>query len=50
MTAGTQKYVGKVRNGFVPHMRCGMFPLLLELTIDRCPFADLPEKFFYHKL
>jgi bifunctional non-homologous end joining protein LigD len=42
--AGKLKYVGKVRAGFVPHMRCAMMPLLQELTTDKCPFADLPEK------
>ena len=41
---GKLKYVGKVRAGFVPHMRCAMMPLLQELTTDKCPFADLPEK------
>ncbi len=25
-------------------MRCAMMPLLQELTSDRCPFSDLPEK------
>jgi bifunctional non-homologous end joining protein LigD len=25
-------------------MRCVMFPLLQELTTDKCPFANLPEK------
>ena len=38
------KYVAKVRNGFVPHMRCAMVPLLQQLLTDDCPFADLPEK------
>ena len=28
----------------MPHMRCAMMPLLQELTTDKCPFADLPEK------
>ena len=43
-TAGKLKYVGKVRAGFVSHMRCAMMPLLQELGTDECPFADLPEK------
>ena len=38
------KYVAKVRAGFVPHIRCAMFPLLQELVTDKCWFADLPEK------
>ena len=38
------KYVGKVRNGFVPHMCCAMMPLLEQLLTDECPFFDLPEK------
>jgi ATP-dependent DNA ligase len=42
--AGNLKYVGTMRAGFVPHMRCAMMPLLQELTTDQCPFADLPEK------
>ena len=25
-------------------MRCAMMPLLEELTTDKCPFTDLPEK------
>ena len=41
---GMLKYVGKIRNGFVPHMRCAMFPLLQTLATDKCPFVDLPEK------
>jgi bifunctional non-homologous end joining protein LigD len=42
--AGKLKYVGKVRNGFVPHMRCAMMPVLQQLLTDECPFIDLPEK------
>jgi bifunctional non-homologous end joining protein LigD len=41
---GKLKYVGKVRNGFIPHMRCALMPLLNELFTDKCPFDDLPEK------
>jgi len=40
---GKLRYVGKVRAGFVPHMRCAMMPLLQELATDQCPFSDLPE-------
>ena len=40
------RYVGKVRAGFVPHMRCAMMPLLGELATDQCPFADLPHGLF----
>jgi bifunctional non-homologous end joining protein LigD len=42
--SGKLKYVGKVRAGFVPHMRCAIMPLLEELRADLCPFVDLPEK------
>jgi bifunctional non-homologous end joining protein LigD len=38
------KYVAKVRAGFVPHMRCALWPLLQQLRTDKCPFSDLPEK------
>jgi hypothetical protein len=42
---GKLKYVGKVRAGFVPHMRCAMMPLLEQLRIKECPFCvDLPER------
>ena len=42
--SGKLKYVGKVRAGFVPHMRCAMMPLLEKLHSDKCAFVDLPEK------
>jgi ATP-dependent DNA ligase len=38
------KNFGKIRNGFVPHLRCAMMPLLDKLLTDKCPFDDLPEK------
>ena len=38
------KYVAKVGAGFVPHMRCALYPLLQEFLTDKCPFADLPAK------
>jgi bifunctional non-homologous end joining protein LigD len=41
---GKLKYVGKVRAGFVSHIRCAMFPLFRQLLTDQCPFAGLPEK------
>jgi len=41
---GKLKYVAKVRAGFVPHMRCAMWPLFQQFRTDRCPFSDLPEK------
>ena len=30
MTSGKLKYVAEVRAGFVPHMRCALYPLLQE--------------------
>jgi hypothetical protein len=41
---GKLKYMGKVRAGFVPHIRCALLPLLQKLFTEKCPFADLPEK------
>jgi len=41
---GKLKYVGKVRAGFVSHIRSAMLPVLQELITDTCPFADLPER------
>lgn len=41
---GKLRYVGKVRAGFVSHIRSAMFSLLQELVTDKCPFADLPER------
>ena len=38
------KFVAKVRNGFVPHMRCALFELLKELRRAECPLSNLPEK------
>jgi hypothetical protein len=28
------KYIAKVRAGFVPHMRCALYPLLQEFRTD----------------
>lgn len=35
---------GKVRNGFVPHVRHELMAKMKALHIDVCPFANLPEK------
>jgi bifunctional non-homologous end joining protein LigD len=37
-------YAAKVRNGFVPHVRREVARRLKGLEIDRCPFANLPER------
>ena len=37
-------YVGKVRNGFVPHVRRELMAKIKPLTTDVCPFTNLPEK------
>jgi DNA ligase D-like protein (predicted ligase) len=37
-------YVAKVRNGFVPRVRQEVYRRFKGLEIDRCPFANLPEK------
>jgi bifunctional non-homologous end joining protein LigD len=37
-------YAGKVRNGFVPHVRREVSQKLRGLRADVCPFANLPEK------
>ena len=36
-------YAAKVRNGFVPLVRCDVASKLKGLEIDICPFANLPE-------
>jgi bifunctional non-homologous end joining protein LigD len=41
---GRLLYVGKVRNGFVPHTRREVAAKLRGLKIASCPFANLPEK------
>ena len=38
------KFVGKVRNGFVPHVRREVFTKFTGLETTKCPFANLPEK------
>ncbi len=37
-------YAGKVRAGFVPHVRREVMAKMKALRIDTCPFANLPEK------
>jgi bifunctional non-homologous end joining protein LigD len=37
-------YAGKVRNGFVPHVRREVAQQIRDLRVDVCPFANLPEK------
>ena len=37
-------YAGKVRAGFVPHVRREIMARMKPLKIDVCPFANLPEK------
>jgi DNA ligase D-like protein (predicted ligase) len=36
-------YVASVRNGFIPALREALFHFFVELEIDTCPFANLPE-------
>jgi bifunctional non-homologous end joining protein LigD len=36
-------YVASVRNGFIPALRAALFHFFVELGIDTCPFANLPE-------
>ena len=38
------KFVAKVRNGFVPHVRKEVFQRFAGLTTTKCPFVNLPEK------
>jgi bifunctional non-homologous end joining protein LigD len=37
-------FAGKVRNGFVPHVRRELMARMKPLETDACPFANLPEK------
>ncbi len=41
-------YAGKVRAGFVPHVRREIMAKMKALRIDACPFANLPEKKLTH--
>ena len=37
------RFAGKVRAGFVPHLRREVAKALRTLHIDECPFVDLPN-------
>jgi bifunctional non-homologous end joining protein LigD len=37
------RFAGKVRAGFVPHLRREVARALEPLHVDRCPFVDLPN-------
>ena len=37
------RFAGKVKAGFVAHVRRDVFKRLQPLRVDRCPFADLPN-------
>ena len=37
------RFAGKVRAGFVAHLRREVFKKLKERHADRCPFVDLPN-------
>jgi bifunctional non-homologous end joining protein LigD len=41
---GKLVFAGKVRNGFVPHLRRKVASRFQSLETDQCPFANLPEK------
>ena len=41
---GDLRFVGKVRNGFVPRVRREVFQRFTGLATAKCPFANLPEK------
>jgi bifunctional non-homologous end joining protein LigD len=38
------KFVAKVRNGFVPHVRRQVYQYLKRFEFEKCPFSNLPEK------
>jgi bifunctional non-homologous end joining protein LigD len=40
---GNLLFVGKIRNGFVPHVKAQVFQRFKSLETDVCPFANLPE-------
>ena len=40
---GGLRFAGKVRAGFVPHLRREVFKALKPLHVDECPFVDLPN-------
>jgi bifunctional non-homologous end joining protein LigD len=37
------RFAGKVRAGFVPHLRRELAKAMKPLHVDRCPFVDLPN-------
>ena len=37
------RFAGKVRAGFVPHLRREVFKALKPHHVDECPFVDLPH-------
>ena len=37
------RFAGKVRAGFVPHLRREVFKTLKPHHVDDCPFVDLPN-------
>jgi ATP-dependent DNA ligase len=37
------RFAGKVRAGFVPHLRREIAKALQPLDVDQCPFVDLPN-------
>ena len=37
------RFAGKVRAGFVPHLRREVFRALKPYHVDQCPFVDLPN-------
>ena len=37
------RFAGKVRAGFVPHLRREVFKALKPRHVDECPFVDLPN-------
>ena len=37
------RFAGKVRAGFVPHLRREVFKALKPHHVDDCPFVDLPN-------
>jgi DNA ligase D-like protein (predicted ligase) len=41
---GKLMYAARTRNGFTPASRADLFKKLKPLEIDKCPFANLPEK------
>src|SRR5439155_7691014 len=41
---GKLLYAGKVRAGFVPHVRREVMTKMKPLKTEACPFANLPEK------